>query len=216
MSDNAGFELGITENDVVKTIPANNGLIYVTNKVFAPVDYQSVYAPVLISDSTTIMSPAIKNDVDNDYNLKYHFYLRSLDSRYNLLVPTDKALADYRDPITWAIWANEQIDNREIWSFRVYMGRVVADVYAVDENGNKGELLRTLDDETGDERNQVNDRIIRKTKCSRVLERNVIPRKTKRSFSEIFSTGLRRFMSCAETGFGHHPNPVRFVASLPL
>lgn len=58
--------------------------------------------------------------------------------------------------------------------------------------------------------------IIRKTKCSRVLERNVIPRKTKRSFSEIFSTGLRRFMSCAETGFGHHPNPVRFVASLPL
>lgn len=159
MADNAGYELGITENDIVKTIPANNGLIYVTNKVFAPVDYQSVYAPVLISDSTTIMSPAIKNDVDNDYNLKYHFYLRSLDSRYNLLVPTDQALADYRDPITWAIWANEQIDNREIWSFRVYMGRVVADVYAVNEDGAKGELLRTLDDETGDERNQVNDRL---------------------------------------------------------
>ena len=84
------------------------------------------------------MSPAIKNDVDNDYNLKYHFYLRSLDSRYNLLVPTDQALADYRDPITWAIWANEQIDNREIWSFRVYMGRVVADVYAVNEDGAMG------------------------------------------------------------------------------
>ena len=58
-----------------------------------------------------------------------------------------------------AIWANEQIDNREIWSFRVYMGRVVADVYAVNEDGAKGELLRTLDDETGDERNQVNDRL---------------------------------------------------------
>lgn len=66
------------------------------------------------------------------------------------------------------------------------------------------------------ENQEVIDAIIRKTKCSRVLERNVIPRKTKRSFSEIFSTGLRRFMSCAETGFGHHPNPVRFVASLPL
>ena len=86
----AGYELALPKNDIVKTIPANNGLIYVTNKVFAPVDYQSVYAPVLISDSTTIMSPAIKNDVDNDYNLKYHFYLRSLDSRYNLLVPTDQ------------------------------------------------------------------------------------------------------------------------------
>ena len=35
--------------------------------------------------------------------------------------------------------------------------------------------------------------IIRKTKCSRVLKRNVPDRKTKRSFSEKFSTGLRRF-----------------------
>ena len=159
LADNAGYELGVTQEDIVKTIPANNGLIYVTNKVFAPVDYQCVYAPVLISDSTSIMSPAIKNDVDNEYNLKFHFYLRSLDNRYNLLVPTDNALQDYRDPITWAIYENEGIDNREIWSFRVYMGRVVADVYAVDEDGTKGELLRTLDDETGNERNEVNDRL---------------------------------------------------------
>lgn len=28
------------------------------------------------------------------------------------------------------------------------------------------------------------------------------------------STGLRRYYY--KTGFGHHPNPVRFVASLPL
>lgn len=159
LADNAGYELGVTQEDIVKTIPANNGLIYVTNKVFAPVDYQCVYAPVLISDSTSIMSPAIKNDVDNEYNLKFHFYLRSLDNRYNLLVPTDNALQDYRDPITWAIYENEGIDNREIWSFRVYMGRVVADVYAVNEDGTKDELLRTLDDETGNERNEVNDRL---------------------------------------------------------
>ena len=130
-----------------------------TNKVFAPVDYKCVYAPVLISDSTSIMSPAIKNDVDNDYNLKYHFYLRSLDNRYNLLVPTDSALQYYRDPITWAIYENEGRGEREIWSFRVYMGRVVADVYLANEDGSKGAFLRTLDDETGDERSQVNDRL---------------------------------------------------------
>ena len=159
MSDNAGYELGVTPEDIVKTIPANNGLVYVTSKVFAPVDYQSVYAPVLISDSTSVMSPAIKNDVDDEYNLKFHFYLRSLDSRYNLLVPTDRALKNYRDPITWAIYENEGIDNREIWSFRVYMGRVAADVYKARPDGTKGELLRTLDDETGNERNEVNDRL---------------------------------------------------------
>ena len=159
VSDNAGYELGVTPEDIVKTIPANNGLVYVTSKVFAPVDYQSVYAPVLISDSTSVMSPAIKNDVDDEYNLKFHFYLRSLDSRYNLLVPTDRALKNYRDPITWAIYENEGIDNREIWSFRVYMGRVAADVYKARPDGTKGELLRTLDDETGNERNEVNDRL---------------------------------------------------------
>ncbi len=159
VSDNAGYELGVTPEDIVKTIPANNGLVYVTSKVFAPVDYQSVYAPVLISDSTSVMSPAIKNDVDDEYNLKFHFYLRSLDSRYNLLVPTDRALKNYRDPITWAIYENEGIDNREIWSFRVHMGRVAADVYKARPDGTKGELLRTLDDETGNERNEVNDRL---------------------------------------------------------
>lgn len=159
LSDNAGYELGIKEEDVVRTELTNNGLIYVTNKVFAPVDYQSVYAPVLVSDSTTVMSPAIKNDTDDDYNMKYHFYLRSLDSRYSLLVPTDNALQNYRDPITWALWANGESDEREIWSFRVYMGRVVADVYSVNEDGSRGTLQRTLDDETGDERYEVNNRL---------------------------------------------------------
>ena len=35
----------------------------------------------------------------------------------------------------------------------------------------------------------------------------------KKLFLKI-STGLRRYYD--KTGFGHHPNPVRFVASLPL
>lgn len=75
------------------------------------------------------------------------------------MVPTDCALQYYRDPITWAIYENEGRGEREIWSFRVYMGRVVADVYLANEDGSKGAFLRTLDDETGDERSLVNDRL---------------------------------------------------------
>ena len=82
--------------------------------------------------------------MDDVNNLKYHLYLRSMDNQYNLLVPTDDAMANYRDPITWALWANEGVDKREIWSFYVKMGKVVADVYDTNEDGSKGVLLRTV------------------------------------------------------------------------
>ena len=66
--------------------------------------------------------------------------------------------------------------------------------------------------------------IIRKTKCSCDLERNVLKRKTKRYrntiFPKIFSTGLRRFFSYAKTGSEHHSDPVlsfcRFAPALTL
>ena len=118
MTDNAGFEMSVKEEDVQKAYIACNGIVYMTDKVYPPVDYQAVYGPVLTADTTTTMSAAIKNDdMDDVNNLKYHLYLRSMDNQYNLLVPTDDAMANYRDPITWALWANEGVDKREIWSF---------------------------------------------------------------------------------------------------
>lgn len=70
----------------------------------------------------------------------------------------------------------------------------------------------------------IEKRIIRKTKCSCDLERNVLKRKTKRYrntlFPKIFSTGLRRFLSYAKTGSEHHSDPVlsfcRFAPALTL
>lgn len=144
MTDPTGLEMGVKPEHIERTFMANNGVVYQTNKVFAPVDYQSVYAPVLVSGQTSIMNPIIKNEQDNDFNLKYHFYLRSLDNQYNLLVPTDEAMGYYRDPITWAIWANGGVDSREVWSFRLDRGNVLADVYKVNPDGTKGAFLRTV------------------------------------------------------------------------
>lgn len=73
-----------------------------------------------------------------------HFYLRSLDNQYNLLVPTDKALAFYRDPISWANYVNSGTGVREIWSFRLDKGNVVADVYSTNPDGSIGSFLRTV------------------------------------------------------------------------
>ena len=84
MTDPTGLDMKVNPDDVERTFWANNGVVYLMDKVYAPVDYQSVYAPVLLSGLTKIMSPVIKNDQDNDFNMKYHFYLRSLDNQYNL------------------------------------------------------------------------------------------------------------------------------------
>ena len=144
MTDNAGFEMSVKEEDVQKAYIACNGIVYMTDKVYPPVDYQAVYGPVLTADTTTTMSAAIKNDdMDDVNNLKYHLYLRSMDNQYNLLVPTDDAMANYRDPITWALWANEGVDKRKS-SLLCEDGKVVADVYDTNEDGLKGVLLRTV------------------------------------------------------------------------
>ena len=144
MTDPTGLDMKVNPDDVERTFWANNGVVYLMDKVYAPVDYQSVYAPVLLSGLTKIMSPVIKNDQDNDFNMKYHFYLRSLDNQYNLLVPTDKALAFYRDPISWANYVNSGTGVREIWSFRLDKGNVVADVYSTNPDGSIGSFLRTV------------------------------------------------------------------------
>lgn len=144
MTDPTGLDMKVKPEHVERTFMANNGVVYLTNKVYPPVDYQSVYAPVMLSDLTKILNPVIKNDQDNDFNMKYHFYLRSLDNRYNLLVPTDKALGFYRDPITWAVYENTGRGVREIWSFRLDRGNVLADVYTTTSDGSKGSFLRTV------------------------------------------------------------------------
>ena len=74
MTDPTGLDMKVNPDDVERTFWANNGVVYLMDKVYAPVDYQSVYAPVLLSGLTKIMSPVIKNDQDNDFNMKYHFY----------------------------------------------------------------------------------------------------------------------------------------------
>lgn len=141
MNDESSFKMNISKNDVVKAYIAGNGVLYVTNAVYPPIDYQCVYGPVLTAKNTTIMNAAIQNNVN-----KFSLYLRSMENMYNLLVPTDEALQNYRDPISWAKGRSQ----REIWAFH-YDGSqsrpYSVDIYNVDEAGNKAELKRTSNDQ---------------------------------------------------------------------
>lgn len=151
MTDIAGFEMPVKDENIIRSYVGGNGMVYLTNRVFPPADYEAVYGPAMTADTTDIIDRAIRNNDQSDpYNLKMHFYLRSLDNDYSLLAPTDDAMLNYRDPITWANWANGggRPEDREIWSFYEYEGRVAAKVYGVKEDGTKGAYKYTLG-ETG-------------------------------------------------------------------
>lgn len=136
LTDESSFSMEISTDNVKKTYLGCNGAVYISDKVFPPIDYQCVYGPTLTSDNTQIMNWAIQ-----DGTMRFFLYLRSIENMYNLLVPTDEALQNYREPISWA----RGVANREIWAFRYVPtdNTVVADVYKADVNGNKGALLRT-------------------------------------------------------------------------
>ncbi|MDR2042695.1 MAG: fasciclin domain-containing protein [Tannerella sp.] len=136
MNDESSFYMNVKKEDIRKTYVTGNGAVYVTEAVYPPVDFQSVFASVMTAPETEIMNWGIRHN-----NMKFFMYLRSIENMYNLLIPADDAFDNYRDPISWARGTNP-----EIWSFNYVpeTDMVYAKVYRADENGNKGELLREL------------------------------------------------------------------------
>ena len=93
--NDANEPLGITEADVDSVFLACNGVVYLTNKVFAPTSYSSVLFPAVV-DTTNFMS--IENAINN---LQYNAYLNSMVAEYTLLLPTNKGLLTYIDPVSY-------------------------------------------------------------------------------------------------------------------
>ena len=142
MNDESSFAMNVSTGDVVASYIGSNGVVFVTNKVYPPIDYQTVYAASMTNEHSRIMNWALQNKT-----MKFYLYLRSMENMYNLLVPTDEALLNYRDPISWAKGKSQ----RRIWSFKydeTKSNPVSADVYTVAEDGTKGEYERTITDES--------------------------------------------------------------------
>lgn len=99
MVDDDNSPLPVSKGDIQKVYIGTNGLVYLTNKVYAPDDYSSVYGPVLLSandasvdNKTKIWKWAI---TQNDFRL----YLNSMVSTYSFFVPTDEYFKNYIDPV---------------------------------------------------------------------------------------------------------------------
>ncbi len=80
--DDGKEPMGISTGDLVKTYVANNGVVYVTNKIYAPASYVAVTAPVMINENTRIFNWGVKAR-------EFDAYLLSMDSHYSFLVPFD-------------------------------------------------------------------------------------------------------------------------------
>jgi uncharacterized surface protein with fasciclin (FAS1) repeats len=127
MTDNENSPIPITENDLVDSYLGVNGVVYLTNQVYPPDDYVSVYGPVLFSEHTKVFNWAIRQ---NDFRL----YLNSLISLYSFFVPTDEFFDEYIDPIAYAkdvpgalkFWYNEETStvNATVYSYNPVTGEV--------------------------------------------------------------------------------------------
>lgn len=110
--NDASDPMGITLDDLGKDNDgkydiriANNGVAYITNKVFAPVRYNAVSAPALLASDMNVMNNAIQDGYNNQkplgLNMNFYAYLLAMSANYALFLPTDGAFDKfYVDPMS--------------------------------------------------------------------------------------------------------------------
>lgn len=90
--------IGITPADVDSCFMGCNGVVYLTNKVFAPADYSSVSFPALVNEKTmNVIYWGISSIPSNSFEP----YLNSMDSYYSFFIPTNTAMLKYVDPCSY-------------------------------------------------------------------------------------------------------------------
>lgn len=110
VTNDAKDPLGITAADIDSCFMACNGMVYLTNKVFAPAEFSSVAYPALAHEKTmniiywALSGGELTCTLDgtvtstNSYP-NYLPYLLSMDSYYSMLLPTNEAMGWYVDPV---------------------------------------------------------------------------------------------------------------------
>ena len=92
--NDANDELGIKTEDVDRVQMCCNGAVYVTNKVFNPVAYISVWFPVQINETMNVLLWGIEQ-------LGFDVYLNSQNTYYSFFIPRNDALLYYVDPCSF-------------------------------------------------------------------------------------------------------------------
>ena len=123
--NDANDVMGLSRDAIDSVMIGCNGMVYLSNKVYAPTTYSSVMFPTVIDTENLNI---IKNAIDI---LDYKAYLNSTVSRYSFFIPTNKGLLTYIDPVSYGQ------DKTKMWEFHFdatkgEKARIYADVYEVD------------------------------------------------------------------------------------
>lgn len=93
-----------SDASVSKCLLANNGVVYLMNRVISPADYASVVGPALYGTNTRVVSTVVRADENfiqgSSYSkapLQQYFstYLKAMQSSFTFFVPVDEGLATY-------------------------------------------------------------------------------------------------------------------------
>ena len=109
ITDDANDDMRIKEHHVDECVIANNGVLYLLNKVFSPAAFSSVSGPVDIYDNMRLIKTFVKD-------LKYNYYLLAMDADYSFIVPDDNSFV-YYDPISYDKYDTEGMMKMHVYHY---------------------------------------------------------------------------------------------------
>ena len=172
LKDEAGYDMEISEADIVDKYVARNGMVYVVNKVFPPLDYRSVMGPAKIDQSNQIFNVAM-----NDSHTQFVYYLRSLLSCYQFFITPDEYLDHYVDPVSMGLAASSQA----YWKFTLNTaGDIQATVYNL---------------HTGDSIGLVTDASVIKNRFNDILRSHTLVVESDEAFRQAVAGGQEYFVT---------------------
>ena len=172
LKDEAGYDMDITEADVVGRYVARNGMVYVVNKVFPPLDYRSVMGPAKIDQANQIFNVAM-----NDTHTQFMYYLRSLLSCFQFFITPDEYLNHYVDPVSMGL----PLASQAYWKFSLNAaGEIQATVYSM---------------QTGDSINVVTDAGVIKNRFNDIMRSHTLVVNSNEEFRQAVAGGQEYFVT---------------------
>jgi uncharacterized surface protein with fasciclin (FAS1) repeats len=123
--NDASLEMGLSTDNIKKVYLGCNGAIYLTDRVYSPTAYASVSFPALINESMNIIYWGIEQ-------LEFYAYLNSMDSYYSFFIPTNEAMKNYVDPVSYGQTQTKLYRFRYDASAKTAAKRVRAGIYNYD------------------------------------------------------------------------------------
>lgn len=140
ITDETQRSMHVSKTDIVKCIMGCNGVVYITNKVFAPAEYSSVLFPTSQEQSGkfSVMYNALTGHYTStqETSLDYSPYLNAMDSRFALIVPFNKYENSYSTTLRTYGPTFRMLDpcgyglaQRYLFEFYIYNSKITARAY---------------------------------------------------------------------------------------